>query len=103
MTHSQTQQLVTVFQNSNEISPLNVSPESVLFRLIFLSPTLKLNNSRNMANENQPAAAMDSLLQALQVNIIPNQEYLLQGSVLDQHVQRVLHRFFRHFLFCLLL
>jgi hypothetical protein len=28
---------------------------------------------------------------------------LLQGSVLDQHVQRVLHRFFRHFLFCLLL
>jgi mediator of RNA polymerase II transcription subunit 18 len=45
-----------------------------------------------MANENQPAAAMDSLLQALQVNIIPNQEYLLQGSVLDTAVQRVLHR-----------
>lgn len=46
-----------------------------------------------MANENQPAAAMDSLLQALQVNIIPNQEYLLQGSILDTAVQRVLHRF----------
>lgn len=43
-----------------------------------------------MANESQPA--MDSLLQALQVNIIPNQEYLLQGSVLDTAVQRILHR-----------
>lgn len=41
----------------------------------------------------QPAPAMDSLLQALKVNIIPNQEFLLQGSVLDTCVQRVLHRF----------
>lgn len=46
----------------------------------------------NMATENQPSAAMDSLLQALQVNIIPNQEYLLQGSILDSQVQRLLHR-----------
>lgn len=53
-----------------------------------------------MANENQPAAAMDSLLQALQVNIIPNQEYLLQGSILDTAVQRVLHRFVCLFYFC---
>jgi len=45
-----------------------------------------------MAGENQPAPAMDSLLQALNVNIIPNQEFLLQGSVLDTCVQRVLHR-----------
>lgn len=45
-----------------------------------------------MSTMDQPAAAMDSLLQALQVNIIPNQEYLLQGSVLDTAVQRVLHR-----------
>lgn len=45
-----------------------------------------------MATENQPSAAMDSLLQALQVNIIPNQEYLLQGSILDSQVQRLLHR-----------
>lgn len=44
------------------------------------------------SDKDQPAAAMDSLLQALQVNIIPNQEYLLQGSVLDTAVQRVLHR-----------
>lgn len=53
-----------------------------------------------MSNENQPTAAMDSLLQALQVNIIPNQEYLLQGSILDTAVQRVLHRlvFFFHFI-----
>lgn len=46
-----------------------------------------------MSIENQPAAAMDSLLQALKVNIIPNQEYLLQGSVLDTAVQRLLHRY----------
>lgn len=45
-----------------------------------------------MSSENQPAAAMDSLLQALKVNIIPNQEYLLQGSILDTQVQRLLHR-----------
>lgn len=46
-----------------------------------------------MATDNQPAAAMDSLLQALQVGIIPNREYLLQGSILDNQVQRLLHRF----------
>ncbi|CAO1409122.1 unnamed protein product [Diamesa tonsa] len=45
-----------------------------------------------MSNESAPAAAMDSLLQALKVNIIPNQEYLLQGSILDTSVQRLLHR-----------
>jgi len=45
-----------------------------------------------MSNDNQQTAAFDSLLQALKMNIIPNQEYLLQGSVLDTAVQRVLHR-----------
>lgn len=52
-----------------------------------------------MTTENQPSAAMDSLLQALQVNIIPNQEYLLQGSILDSHVQRLLHRYKNIFFF----
>lgn len=35
---------------------------------------------------------MDSLSAALKCNIIPNQEYLLQGSVLDQYVEVLLHR-----------
>lgn len=35
---------------------------------------------------------MDSLSAALRCNIIPNQEYLLQGSVLDQYVEVLLHR-----------
>lgn len=36
--------------------------------------------------------AMDSLSTALKANIIPNQEYLLQGSVLDVAVEVLLHR-----------
>ncbi|XP_014485512.1 PREDICTED: mediator of RNA polymerase II transcription subunit 18 [Dinoponera quadriceps] len=36
--------------------------------------------------------AMDSLSAALKSNIIPNQEYLLQGSVLDSCVEVLLHR-----------
>jgi hypothetical protein len=36
--------------------------------------------------------AMDSLTAALKSNIIPNQEYLLQGSVLDSAVEVLLHR-----------
>ncbi|XP_072153293.1 mediator of RNA polymerase II transcription subunit 18 isoform X1 [Bemisia tabaci] len=36
--------------------------------------------------------AMDSLTAALKSNIIPNQEYLLQGSVLDAAVEVLLHR-----------
>lgn len=35
---------------------------------------------------------MDSLGAALKSNIIPNQEYLLQGSVLDSAVEILLHR-----------
>lgn len=38
------------------------------------------------------ATAMDSLTAALSSNIIPNQEYLLQGSVLDVAVEVLLHR-----------
>ncbi|RZF34930.1 hypothetical protein LSTR_LSTR011424 [Laodelphax striatellus] len=40
----------------------------------------------------QPPTAMDSLSVALKGNIIPNQEYLLQGSVLDSAVEILLHR-----------
>lgn len=39
-----------------------------------------------------PGSAVDSLSAALKCNIIPNQEYLLQGSVLDQYVEVLLHR-----------
>lgn len=35
---------------------------------------------------------MDTLAQALKCNIIPNQEYLLQGSILEAHVEHLLHR-----------
>ncbi|XP_026461705.1 mediator of RNA polymerase II transcription subunit 18-like [Ctenocephalides felis] len=50
-----------------------------------------------MMSTNQSASAplgtaMDSLSQALKCNILPNQEYLLQGSVLDSAVEALLHR-----------
>lgn len=38
-------------------------------------------------------SAMDSLSQALRAHIIPNQEYLLQGSILDSAVEHLLHRY----------
>ncbi|XP_017785688.1 PREDICTED: mediator of RNA polymerase II transcription subunit 18 [Nicrophorus vespilloides] len=37
-------------------------------------------------------SAMDSLTSAVRSNIIPNQEYLLQGSILDVYVEVLLHR-----------
>lgn len=37
-------------------------------------------------------SAMDNLNAAVSSNIIPNQEYLLQGSVLDTSVEVLLHR-----------
>lgn len=41
----------------------------------------------------QPVStAIDSLTAALRSNIIPNQEYLLQGSILDSSVEVLLHR-----------
>ncbi|XP_008547062.1 mediator of RNA polymerase II transcription subunit 18 [Microplitis mediator] len=40
----------------------------------------------------QISTAMDSLSSALKSNIIPNQEYLLQGSILDSAVEVLLHR-----------
>ncbi|XP_014239778.1 mediator of RNA polymerase II transcription subunit 18 [Cimex lectularius] len=41
----------------------------------------------------QPVStAMDNLSSAIKSNIIPNQEYLLQGSVLDTAVEVLLHR-----------
>lgn len=39
-----------------------------------------------------PGTAMDALNAAVKSHIIPNQEYLLQGSVLDQYVEVLLHR-----------
>lgn len=39
-----------------------------------------------------PVPAMDSLTVAMKNNIVPNQEYLLQGSVLDSAVEVLLHR-----------
>lgn len=39
-------------------------------------------------------SAMDSLSQALRAHIIPNQEYLLQGSILDSAVEHLLHRYY---------
>ena len=38
------------------------------------------------------AQSMDSLTSALKSNIIPDQEYLLQGSVLDSSVENLKHR-----------
>ncbi|XP_051162303.1 mediator of RNA polymerase II transcription subunit 18 [Leptopilina boulardi] len=38
------------------------------------------------------STAMDSMTAAMKTNIIPNQEYLLQGSVLDSAVEVLLHR-----------
>lgn len=38
------------------------------------------------------STAMDNLTSALSSNIIPNQEYLLQGSVLDTAVEVLLQR-----------
>lgn len=45
-----------------------------------------------MSNMTNLGTAMDSLSTALKSNIIPNQEYLLQGSVLDVAVEVLLHR-----------
>ena len=38
-------------------------------------------------------SAMDNLSQAIRHHIIPNQEYLLQGSIMDSAVEHLLHRF----------
>lgn len=37
--------------------------------------------------------AIDTLFDALNRQIIPNQEYLLQGSILDSAVENLLHRY----------
>lgn len=38
------------------------------------------------------STALDNLNSAIKSNIIPNQEYLLQGSILDSAVEALLHR-----------
>ncbi|XP_053688143.1 mediator of RNA polymerase II transcription subunit 18 [Sabethes cyaneus] len=45
-----------------------------------------------MASSATPVNAVDLLQQALQSNIIPNQEFLLQGSILDSAAEHLLHR-----------
>ncbi|KXJ72352.1 hypothetical protein RP20_CCG018315 [Aedes albopictus] len=45
-----------------------------------------------MTTSATPMAAVDLLQQALNSNIIPNQEYLLQGSILDSAAEHLLHR-----------
>lgn len=37
-------------------------------------------------------SAVESLTDAIHAHIIPNQEYLLQGSILDSSVEHLLHR-----------
>ena len=36
---------------------------------------------------------IDTLASAMKGNIIPDQEYLLQGSLLDSHIETFKHRF----------
>ncbi len=36
--------------------------------------------------------SMEALTQAMNFNIVPDQEYLLQGSILDGHVDTLKHR-----------
>lgn len=69
----------------------------ILLISILLSVLLKYKCVYFMMSTNQSASAplgtaMDSLSQALKCNILPNQEYLLQGSVLDSAVEALLHR-----------
>lgn len=47
-----------------------------------------------MATAVPVTSAIDSLTQAIQYNIIPQHEYLLQGSILDSAVEHLLHRYF---------
>ena len=44
-----------------------------------------------MSNQN-PISAIDNLTSAVNSHIIPNQEYLLQGSVIDASAAVLLHR-----------
>jgi len=45
-----------------------------------------------MSSGGSSLQGMDSLTAAMQHNIIPDQEYLLQGSILDSHVETLNHR-----------
>jgi len=42
--------------------------------------------------ELQSLSALDTLMTAMKTNIVPNQEYLLQGSIFDNTVDILLHR-----------
>ena len=43
-------------------------------------------------NQGFGASAMDALTAAMKSNIVPDQEYLLQGSILDSHLENLQHR-----------
>eukprot|EP00088_Acartia_fossae_P060246 TRINITY_DN7209_c0_g1_i5.p1 TRINITY_DN7209_c0_g1~~TRINITY_DN7209_c0_g1_i5.p1 ORF type:complete len:213 (-),score=37.13 TRINITY_DN7209_c0_g1_i5:432-1070(-) len=45
-----------------------------------------------MAAPNQAQQGMEALTTAMKANIVPDQEYLLQGSVLDTHLEVLNHR-----------
>jgi len=45
-----------------------------------------------MAAPGQAQHGMDALTSAMKANIVPDQEYLLQGSVLDAHLEVLNHR-----------
>ena len=48
-----------------------------------------------MAAPNQAQQGMEALTTAMKANIVPDQEYLLQGSVLDSHLEVLNHRYCR--------
>ena len=55
-----------------------------------------------MAAPNQAQQGMEALTTAMKANIVPDQEYLLQGSVLDSHLEVLNHRYCRlpRYIFC---
>jgi len=62
------------------------------FCLYFLLQKIDIWTIQKFLLQEAPIPAMDSLTSAMKNNIVPNQEYLLQGSVLDSAVEVLLHR-----------
>jgi len=53
---------------------------------------METSEPQSKHQEMQSLSSLDNLASAMRTNIIPNQEYLLQGSVLDTSVDVLLHR-----------
>lgn len=66
--------------------------DSTLYVLWFLAIPTHDGHLIFCVYQEAPIPAMDSLTAAMKNNIVPNQEYLLQGSVLDSAVEVLLHR-----------